>query len=56
MRETQELVRGAHASRVLVAASRRHLFEFFEDVGCLRRDAGGDTRDACAPRTIELCP
>ena len=48
--------RGAHASRVLVAASRRHPLESFENDGCLRRDAGGDTRDACAPRNTELCP
>ena len=40
------MFRGAHASRVLVAASRRHFCEFFEDDGCLRRDA-------CAPRTTE---
>ena len=45
--------RGAHASRVLVAASRRHFCGFFEDEGCLWRDARGDTRDACAPRTTE---
>jgi thiamine-phosphate pyrophosphorylase len=38
-------VRGAHASRVLLSASRRERF------GWLGRDAQADTRDACAPRT-----
>ena len=45
------LVWGAHASRVLLSASRRERF------GGLGRDALADTRDACAPRTgaISFC-
>jgi hypothetical protein len=41
------MVRGAHASRVLHSASRRVQF------GGLGRDAQADTRDACAPRTLD---
>ena len=41
-------VRGAHASRVLLLASRRQRF------GGLGRDAQASTRDACAPRTIGI--
>jgi hypothetical protein len=40
-------VRGAHASRVLRVASCRARF------GWLGRDAQADTRDACAPRTLD---
>ena len=41
------VVRGAHASRVLMRASRPNL-----GIRSGRRDAGRSTRDACAPRTI----
>ena len=42
------MVRGAHASRVLLSASRRERF------GGLGRDAQANTRDACAPRTTDI--
>ena len=42
------LVLGAHASRVLLSASRRERFGWFG------RDAQTDTRDACAPRTTDI--
>jgi len=41
----KELVRGPHASRVLIRASRPN-----HPNDC-RRDAESSTRDACAPRT-----
>jgi len=57
-------IRGAHASRVLVAASRRdELLALFADLGIflkksagssLWRDAKASTRDACAPQNRAL--
>jgi len=57
-------IRGAHASRVLVAASRRdELLAFVADLGVflkksagssLWRDAKASTRDACAPQNRAL--
>ena len=49
-------IRGAHASRMLVSASRRNeLCKTWSRVGdglgsSTRRDAGTNTRDGCAPR------